>query len=280
MAGSTEEKERPVALVTGASSGLGKVMAEALAAEGYRVFGTSRNPAKAAASPAIRFVEMDVDSDLSVERAVAEVVGEAGRLDLLLCSAGFGLMGPIEDTASAAMIAQFQTNVFGVHRSCRAALPHLRKQAGAKLIVVGSLAGMVGLPYQGMYSASKFALEGYCESLRIELRDSAVRVALIQPGDFPTGFTGSRTLIAGADISAAHEMKFARTMAIVEEDEATGGDLALLADAIRRLAADPAPPLRTVVASDEQIELAEARPVTDPAEWETLIAEHFGLEPG
>lgn len=275
---SVEEKEKPVALVTGASSGLGKVMAEALAKEGYRVFGTSRHPGRAAAPSGVQLVAMDVDDDASVENAVRAVTDEAGRLDLLLCSAGFGLMGPVEDSAPADMIAQFQTNVFGVHRACRAALPHLRRRPAAKIVVVGSLAGIVGLPYQGMYSASKFALEGYCEALRMELRDSPGRVALIQPGDFSTGFTGSRRFVA--DVSAPHQATFARALAIVEEDEANGGDIALIADAIVRLAADPAPPLRTVVASEEQTELAEARPTMDPAEWEALIAEHYGLEAG
>lgn len=278
MAIAEDAQDKPVALVTGASSGLGKVMAEALAAEGYRVFGTSRDPGRAAAPPGVRLIAMDVDDDASVENAVSAVIAETGRLDLLLCSAGFGLMGPIEDSTPAEMIAQFQTNVFGVHRACRAALPHLRRQPAAKIVVVGSLAGIVGLPYQGMYSASKFALEGYCEALRMELRDLPVRVALVQPGDFSTGFTGSRRFVA--DVSAPHAAAFARALAIVQEDEANGGDIALIADAIVRLAADPAPPLRTVVASAEQTELAEARPATEPAEWEALIAEHYGLEPG
>lgn len=274
----TDGKAERVALVTGASSGLGRIMAEALVREGYRVFGTSRSPAHVTPAHDIRFMAMDVDSDASVEEGVASVIDQAGRLDLLLCSAGFGVMGPVEDTPVADMIAQFETNVFGVHRVCRTALPHLRKQPDSKLIVVGSLAGMIGLPYQGLYSASKFALEGYCEALRIELRDSSVRVALLQPGDFPTGFTSSRKLIGGDDISAAHRAKFAKAMAVVEADETDGGELSLLADAIARLVADPTPPLRTIVASPEQVELAEAKPSTDPGEWEALIAEHYGLE--
>lgn len=278
MSNASNDNKRPVALVTGASSGLGKIMAETLVADGYRVFGTSRNPAKAILAPSIEFVAMDVDSDASVKEAVASVVGQAGQLDLVLCSAGFGVMGPIEDTPVADMVAQFQTNVFGVHRVVRAAVPHLRQRPAAKLIVVGSLAGTVGVPYQGMYSASKFALEGYCEALRLELRDSSVRVSLIQPGDFPTGFTSSRTLVSEADISPAHREKFARAMAIVENDENNGGDLSLLAEAISKLAANPAPPLRIVVASDEQVEMFDARPTFAPDDWENMIAEHFELE--
>lgn len=279
MTGASIEKEKPVALVTGASSGLGKTMAQALVADGYRVFGTSRNPAKTTPVDGIAFVALNVDNDASVEAAVASVIEQAGQIDLLLCNAGFGVMGPIEDTPVADMAAQFETNVFGVHRVSRAVLPHLRKRPAAKLIVVGSLAGVVGVPYQGMYSASKFALEGYCEALRLELRDSTVRVSIIEPGDFPTGFTSSRTLVDVANVSPAHREKFPRAMAIVEEDENNGGDLALIAQAISRLAADPAPPLRTVVCSDEQMEMVDARPTLSPDEWEDIMAEHFGLDP-
>lgn len=269
----------PVALVTGASSGIGRIMAAALAADGHVVFGTSRAPAATETDDGVRMIAMDVDSDASVDRAVAEVLGQAGRLDMVVCNAGFGVMGPIEDTPAELMIAQFQTNVFGVHRVCRAVLPLLRQRPVAKLVVTGSIAGMVGLPMQGMYSASKFALEGYCETLRLELRDSPVRVALIEPGDFPTGFTASRRMIPDAEMSAANRARLARVSAIVAEDESNGGDLALLGEAIVRIAHDPSPPLRNIVASPEQMELVEAvRPTLSPDEWEGFMAEHFGIE--
>ncbi len=268
----------PVALVTGASSGLGRIMAETLAQKGYRVFGTSRQPKAIAAPSTITMIAMDVDKDASVENGVNDVIEQAGRLDLVVCNAGFGVFGAIEDTPTADMIAQFQTNVFGVHRVCRATLPYLRQRKISRLIVVGSIAGIVGLPYQGMYSASKFALEGYCEVLRLELRGSPVRVVLIQPGDFATGFTASRLLAGEASASRWHRDSLARTMAVVKDDEENGGDLSLLSEAIIRLAADPNPALRNIVAMSEQEELALAKASYPPDEWEAMIAEHFGLE--
>lgn len=277
---SADRIQAPVALVTGASSGIGKVMAEALAAHGHRVFGTSRHPERSVPVTNVQLVAMDVDSDASVERAVAEVLAQAGRLDMAVCNAGFGIMGAIEDTATEHMIAQFQTNVFGVHRVCRAVLPHLRRRETARLVVTGSLAGLTGLPFQGMYSASKFALEGYCEALRLELRDSPVRVSLIEPGDFPTGFTGSRRFIPDADMSAANRVRMERVAAIVEADESNGGDLSLLADAILRIARDPQPPLRNLVAAADQMEfVGTVRPGLSPDQWEGFMAEHFGLDP-
>jgi NAD(P)-dependent dehydrogenase (short-subunit alcohol dehydrogenase family) len=269
----------PVALITGASSGIGKIMAVALAGIGYRVFGTSRNPTGAEPVSGVELVTMDVDNTESVDRAVAEVIDRADRLDLVVCNAGFGLMGPIEDTTIELMMAQFQTNVFGVHRVCRAVLPHLRKREASKIIVTGSLAGLVGAPFQGMYSASKFALEGYCEALRIELRQSPVRVALIEPGDFPTGFTSARQVLSEADVSAANRPRLARALAIIEQDERDGGDVALLSETIVRIVQDPNPALQNPVASPEQRELIEeVKPSMPVDEWHGVLAQHYGLE--
>lgn len=114
----------------------------------------------------------------------------------MVSNAGMGFGGALEDTSSEEAFAQFQTNFFGNHRVCRAALPHLRARERAHIVVVGSIAGLIAVPFQGMYSAAKFALEGYCEALRMELRLSTVRVAIVQPGDFATGFTAARQLTA------------------------------------------------------------------------------------
>ncbi|HPV69300.1 MAG TPA: SDR family oxidoreductase, partial [Sphingorhabdus lacus] len=274
-----QTSDQHVALITGASSGIGKIMAAALVDIGYRVFGTSRNPNGTEPYSGVELVAMDVDNTESVDRAVAEVIDRADRLDVVVCNAGFGLMGPIEDTATELMIAQFQTNVFGVHRVCRAVLPHLRKREAAKIVVTGSLAGLVGAPFQGIYSASKFALEGYCEALRIELRQSPVRVALIEPGDFPTGFTSARRVLPETDVSSANRPRLARALAIIEKDERDGGDVALLSEAIVRIVQDPNPALQNLVASPEQRELIEeVKPSMSVDEWHGMLAEHYGLE--
>lgn len=269
----------PVALVTGASSGIGRIMALALAANGYCTFGTSRNPASAEPVPGVELFAMDVDSTESVDRAVAEVIAQTGQLDLVVCNAGFGVMGPIEDTAVEHVIAQFQTNVFGVHRVIRAVLPHLRRREAAKIVVTSSLAGLFGLPFQGIYSASKFALEGYCESLRIEMRDTPVRVALIEPGDFPTGFTAARRVLPEAAVAPENRPRLARALAVIEADEQGGGDIALLGKAIVRIARDPNPPLRNPVASPDQLELLEdVKPAMPLDAWHGLLADHYGIE--
>lgn len=275
----TSKEDRPVALVTGASSGLGKQMATALSGAGYRVFGTSRDPRAAEAAHRVEMLAMNVDSDASVESAVSEIAAATGRLDLVVCNAGFGMIGVLESTPVEDMIAQFQTNVFGVHRVCLAVLPHLRRRPRAKLVVTGSLAGRVGLPFQGLYSASKFALKGYCEALRAELRGSSVAVCLLEPGDFPTGFTAARRCSSLERLSPANLARLERAQAIITQDENEGGDLSMIEETIVAIAAHPAPPLRWIVASAEQRELLEVvRPSLADGEWEALIAEHYGIE--
>src|SRR5262249_36323393 len=150
-----------VVLVTGASSGLGRAAAGELDRRGHRVYGGSRSPAPGS-GPTVRMeaVRLDVDDDASVEAAFREIVDREGRLDAVVNAAGFGIAGAIEDTRVEEARAQFETNVFGVLRVCRAALPVFRRQGAGTIVNVSSIAGRVSLPFQGFYSASKFALEG------------------------------------------------------------------------------------------------------------------------
>lgn len=264
--------EVKVALVTGASSGLGAQIAARLARTGYRVYGTSRRAAPQDAP--FEALHMDVDDDASVDAAVATLIAREGRLDVVVSNAGRGIAGPLEDTSTADALAQFQTNFFGTHRVCRATLPHLRARARSDLIVVGSLAGRVAVPYQGMYSASKFALEGYCEALRMELHGSGVRLCLLEPGDFATGFTAARD--APHVVGGLHARRFAAAMAVIERDESQGCDPALAAAAVCRLLASSKLPLRRRVGAWLQTTLVGLQPVL-PARWmEGLVASHYG----
>lgn len=170
-----------VALVTGASSGIGEATATRLAAAGYAVYGTSRRGA-ASGKRAFEMLALDVTSDASVQAVVSEVLRRAGRIDLLVNNAGLGVgLAGDEESSVAQAQAIFDTNFFGTVRMTRAVVPHMRRQAAGRILNMGSGLGIAPMPYMAIYSASKHALEGYSESLDHELRTRGIRVAVIEP---------------------------------------------------------------------------------------------------
>jgi len=206
--------ESKVALVTGASSGFGKLTAEHLLAAGYRVFGTSRRPRS---HESIEMLQLDVQSDDSVEACVTELIARAGRIDLLVNNAGQIHASVVEETSLDVARDVFETNFWGVVRVTRAVLPSMRRQKSGHIINVGSLAGLIGVPGQGFYSASKFALEGYSETLAIELTPFGIGVSLIEPGFFRTslheGMSSSARRIDDYDaIRSGIEQSIARSI--------------------------------------------------------------------
>jgi len=233
-----------VVLVTGASSGIGKAVAEHLAARGHRVFGAQRRAAAAGSASPVEMVAMDVTDEASVQRAVAAVLERAGRIDAVVNNAGNAIMGAVEDTSIEEARAQLETNFFGVLRVCRAVLPSMRAQGGGYLVNISSLAGVLGLPFSGLYSASKFALEGLSESLRHETRRFGIRVVLIEPGDFRSDLAATRRIAEGAGRNDAYREAFARFRVQQEKDEAAAPTPEPVARRVERILDDPSPRLR------------------------------------
>ena len=179
--------ERGIALVTGASSGIGLVTAQALRRDGYRVFGTSRKPMTDTAD-GITMLVCDVIDDSSVQRVVDEVLSRAGRIDLLVNNAGLGLQGGAEESSIAQVKALFDVNLFGVIRMTNAVLPSMRRRGKGRIINIGSILGLIPAPYSAHYSAAKHAIEGYSESLDHEVRAFNIRVSVIEPAFVRTVF--------------------------------------------------------------------------------------------
>jgi len=177
--------ESRVVLITGASAGFGKRTAELLAARGWRVFGTSRRPESAEAR-GFDMLPLDVTSDESVRACVAEVMGRAGRLDALVNNAGRLIIAAVEEAGPEQIRSLVETNLLGVVRMDQAVLPIMRKQGGGRIVTVGSIAGLIGLPFSALYCATKFALEGYVAGLRIEVAGFGIGVSLVEPGTFKT----------------------------------------------------------------------------------------------
>lgn len=189
-------KEKQVALVTGASSGIGRATAELLAERGFDVFGTTRNlDGLESWLSNVEPVQLDVRDDSSVEACVRTVIGEAGRIDALVNNAGYTLIGALEETSIEEARDLFETNFFGALRLTRAVLPAMREQRHGRIVNIGSVAGFVPGPYQGIYSASKHALEGYSESLDHEVRQFGIRVSVVEPGYTRTRMDEHREII-------------------------------------------------------------------------------------
>jgi len=180
-----------VVLITGASSGIGKAIALFLSEKGITVYGTSRTLKDDSNLP-FTFVALDVLNVETIQKAVATIIDKEGRLDVLVNNAGMGITGPIEDTPTDEMRSVFNTNLFGPIDVMKAVLPQMRKQQSGKIINVTSIAGYMGLPYRGMYSASKGALELVTESIRMEVKNFGIDIVNVAPGDFATNIAAGR----------------------------------------------------------------------------------------
>ena len=190
MSGTQKEQTQPVAIVTGASGGIGEATARALHVAGYRVFGTSRR-APGTRSPGIEYLVCDVTSDESVKAAVGDVLSKAGRVDLLVNNAGVGLVAGAEESSLEQAKSLFDVNLFGLIRMTKAVLPTMRKQRAGRIVNLSSVMGLIPAPFMALYAASKHAVEGYSESLDHEIRGSGVRVVLVEPAYTRTSFEGN-----------------------------------------------------------------------------------------
>ncbi len=254
-----------VILITGATSGFGKACADYLHALGYRVYGTGRSPADHP-SGSFELIAMDVTDEESVRRVVQHVVHREGRLDVVVNNAGFGLGGAIEDTSPEEAQAQLDTNVLGVLRVCRAVLPIMRCQGHGRIINISSIGGLIGLPFQGMYCASKYALEGMSEALAIEVQGFGIDVVLVEPGDFRTGFTAARRHTTASQTHPVYQEMYRRALAVIEHDELHGPEPAALARLVARIIRARRPRLRYIIGVFyECVGLALHR--TLPARW-------------
>jgi len=173
-----------VILITGASSGFGRGLAEELHRLGYKVYGTSRNPDKH--DVIFNLIKADVQEDNSVKSAVTQVIDKEGKIDVLINNAGVLTIGPLEETSDAEAHSIFETNFFGVLRMTKAVLPLMRERKNGRIINISSLAGQVPTPGMGMYCASKHALEGYSKTLRLEVESLGIDVTLVEPGEYKT----------------------------------------------------------------------------------------------
>ena len=270
-------KPAQIVLVTGASSGFGRAIAQRLHERGYRVYGTSRlgSDKNAVAWP---LLQMDVNDKGSVEAAVAQLVAAEGRIDALVNNAGFGIAGAIEDTSDEEALSQLETNFFGTHRVCRAVLPHMRKQGSGRIINVSSLAGLVAVPFQAFYCASKHAIEAYTEALRMEVRPFGIQVSMVEPGDFATSFTGNRRMTRASGPDSPHHQRCTKAIKRMQEDESSNTDLTPVVNTVMSALESARPRLRYPVATAVQRVLVALKPFLPQSTFERVILSSYQID--
>jgi len=247
-------------LITGTSSGIGKGIAEALADKGFRVYGTTRKPIQenittiynsGSGKGFIEMVQLDVQSEESIMKAIEYVVKKEGKIDVLINNAGFGIAGAVEDTTAEEAYQQFNTNFFGALRMCRNVIPIMRKNSGKNkpslIINISSVAGLISIPFQSIYSASKYALEAMSEALRIELKPFNINVVLVEPGDTNTEFNANRKIVVGANENSIYKERFVKSLDTMIKDETTGHTPKVAASVILKILNKKNPPIRITV---------------------------------
>jgi NAD(P)-dependent dehydrogenase (short-subunit alcohol dehydrogenase family) len=264
------KENKRVVLVTGASSGIGLACATHLASRGYRVYGASRRPGTGDFT-----LTMDVTDDQSVERAVATVLEREGRLDILVNNAGMGIAGPVENTSIEEAKRQLDVNFFGAFRVSRAILPAMRSQRSGYIVNIGSIGGLIAIPYQAMYSASKFALEGLSESLRMEVRPFGIKIVIIEPGDHKTAITENRTAMSGG-VDAYNE-SFQAALARTAHDEQSGPGAEQVARLLYRIVNVRDPRLRYTIGPAQQRAAVWLKRLLPYSVTEYSMRTYFGL---
>ncbi|MBX9189110.1 SDR family oxidoreductase [Bacteroides sp. K03] len=250
-------KQPQVILITGASSGFGKITAQTLAAQGHIVYGTSRKQTENKKS--VTMLVADVTDSNSIHHVVERIIKEHGRIDVLINNAGVGIGGALELATDEEIALQMDTNFLGMVRVCRSVLPIMRRQRKGKIINISSIAGLIAVPYQGFYSASKFAIEGYSEALSLEIHPFGIKVCVVEPGDFNTGFTANRNISATTLNNPDYGQYFADTLKIIEKAETGGCSPSKLATTILKLVEKENPPFRTLTGPLSQVGFAKVK---------------------
>lgn len=238
-------------LITGASSGIGKACAELLAGQGNQVFALARRFStgheRRIGNGLLHEVHCDVTSDALCAEAVEYMRSHAKTIDALVCCAGTGIAGAVEDTSVEELEAQLRVNLYAVQRMLALVLPVMRDQRSGKIILIGSVAAVYAIPYQGMYSVSKFALEGLCGALRNEVRPFGIRCCTVLPGDTRTAFTGSRGYTKRTAENEAYRDAFCRAVHSMVKSELNGKEPVTVARAVAKALKRRNPPPRIVV---------------------------------
>lgn len=264
-----------VIFITGGSSGIGKSIGEFLHAKGYTVYGTSRNP-ETVKDSVFPLVALDVRNAESISMAVAEVITKAGTIDVLINNAGVGITGPIEEIPASEIKNNFEINLFGPIEVMKAVLPQMRSQKSGLIINVTSIAGYMGLPYRGVYSASKGALELITEALRMEVKGFGVTITSVAPGDFATNIAAGRyhaPLVKGS----AYEKPYSATLEMMNTHVDAGSNPLQMAEAVYSIMKTPNPDVHYKVGVFMQKFSIVLKKILPDKVYEKMLMNHYKL---
>ncbi len=264
-----------VVLITGGSSGIGKSIGEFLHQKGFVVYGTSRNPEKITNS-IFPLVALDVRDKQSIVNCVAEVIQKSGRLDIVINNAGVGITGPIEEIPTEEIRNNFETNLFGPIEVMKAVLPQMREQKSGLIINITSIAGYMGLPYRGIYSASKGALELITEALRMEVKSFGIQITNVAPGDFATNIAAGRyhaPVIKGS----AYEVPYGNTLKEMDSHVDSGSNPNEMAEAIFSIIKTDKPKVHYKVGAFLQKFSIVLKRILPDTVYEKMLMNHYKL---
>ncbi len=267
---------KKIIFITGISSGFGRETAKLLSERGHRVYGTTRRDCEVPSG--IKVLRLDLTDDRSLKDAVKSVVEEERRIDVLINNAGMHTGGAIEMAPAGHIKLQMDTNFMGTVLLTREVLPYMRDQGGGMIINMSSIGGLMGLPFQGFYSAAKFATEGFSEALRMEVRKFKIKVIVINPGDFNTNNSANRRKFLSPVIeNDPYREQFEKTLRVIEKDEGNGRDPEILAKKILKIVECKNPKQRYIIASPDQ-KLAVLLKYILPSPWfGKIIESHYKI---
>ena len=264
-----------VVLITGGSSGIGKAIGEYLFHQGFTVYGTSRNPEKITNS-VFPLIVLDVRSTESIQNAVAKVIAMSKRIDVVINNAGVGITGPIEETPTDEMRKNFDTNFFGPIEVIKAVLPQMREQNSGMIINITSIAGYMGLPYRGIYSAAKGALELVSEALSIEVKSFGISIVNIAPGEFATNIASHRyhaPIIEGS----VYKIPYENTLGLINSHMNNGEDPNVFAKKVHQIIQDKNPKLHYKIGAFMQKFSIVLKRILPDRIYEAMVMKHYKL---
>jgi short-subunit dehydrogenase len=264
-----------VVLITGGSSGIGKSVGEYLNQKGFKVYGTSRNPDRYSESK-FKIIGLDVTRIESISKCIQSVIDAEGRLDVVINNAGAGITGPVEEIPEAEVKRNFEINFFGPINVIKSVLPQMRKQNSGLIINITSLAGYMGLPYRGIYSASKGALELVTEAIRMEVSEFNIELTNVAPGDFATNIAAGRfhsPVIEGSPYSE----KYGAILKTIDDDVDKGQDPVVMARKVYQIIESSHPNVRYKVGAPLQKFSIVLKRILPGRVYEKMLMNHYKL---